>query len=181
MEDIRETIGANIRTLRKQKGQSLQSLSKQVGITHQQLSRIENGSGTTNATLQRIAQLLDVDIPTLMDEPECTLQRILPQTKNFISDQLCNQMYARIYDEVIKVTNDAAIDKFMVEVTEKLVKNKAKIRNFMCTHAGDKEIYTFTPSALLDFCQLLYVDFADHAMRISKTDYTGTDDPTEQE
>ncbi len=181
MEDMRETIGNNIRILRKQRGQSLQSLSKQIGITHQQLSRIENGSGTTNATLQRIAQILDVDIPTLMEEPECTLQRILPQTRNFISDQLCNQMYARIYDEVIKVTNDAVIDRFMVEVTEKLVKNKGKIRNLMCTHAGDKENYTFTPSALLDFCQLMFVDFADHAMRLSKTDYNNTDEPTEQE
>ena len=179
MEDMRETIGKNIRILRKQRGQSLQSLSKQVGITHQQLSRIENGSGTTNATLQRIAQILAVDIPTLMDEPECTLQRILPQTRNFISDHLCNQMYARVYDEVIKVTNDAAIDKFMVEVIEKLVKDKTTIRNLMCTHAGNKEQYTFTPSALLDFCQLMFVDFADHAMRLSKTDYNNTDDPIE--
>ena len=69
MEDIKDTIGRNIRILRKQKGQTLQSLSRQIGITHQQLSRIENGSGTSTSTLERIAAILDVDMITLMEEP----------------------------------------------------------------------------------------------------------------
>ena len=171
MEDMKETVGRNIRILRKQKGQTLKSLSGQIGITHQQLSRIENGQGTSTATLERISAVLGVDMKTLIDEPEATLHKVLPQTKNYIPDQLCNQMYAELYANVIKRTNDTAISKFMEEVIEELVKDKAKIRNLMCSHVGDRNHYEFTPSELQDFCQLLFADFADHAIRLSKNNY----------
>ncbi len=171
MEDMKETIGRNIRILRKQKGQTLKSLSSQIGVTHQQLSRIENGQGTSTATLERISAVLGVDMKTLIDEPEANLHKVLPQTKNYVPDQLCNQMYADLYANVIKRTNDIAIGKFMEEVIEKLVKDKSKIRNLMCSHVGDSNHYEFTPSELQDFCQLLFADFADHAMRLSKNNY----------
>lgn len=171
MEDMKEAIGKNIRILRKQKGQTLQSLSKQIGITHQQLSRIENGSGTSTATLERIAAILDVDMKVLIDEPEATLHKSIQRTRNFIPDQLCNEMYAKIYTDVIKVANDTAIDKFMEVVIQNLVKDTGMIRNLMCSHAGTKTSYQFTPAELLDFSQQLFVDFADYAMRLSKNEY----------
>ena len=52
METIKNTIGNNIRMLRKQRGQTLDSLSRQIGITHQQLSRIEKGGGYGNKIFQ---------------------------------------------------------------------------------------------------------------------------------
>lgn len=171
MEDMKETIGKNIRILRKRKGQTLKSLSNHIGITHQQLSRIENGQGTSTATLERIATVLGVDMKTLIDEPEANLHKAMPQTKNYVPDQLCNQMYADVYANVIKLANDTAIDKFMEEVIEKLVKDKSKIRNLMCSHVGNQSRYEFTPSELQEFCQELFVDFADHAMRLSKNSY----------
>lgn len=171
MEDMKETIGRNIRILRKQKGQTLKSLSSQVGVSHQQLSRIESGQGTSTATLERIATVLGVDMKTLIDEPEANLHKVMPQTKNYVSDQLCNQMYANLYENVIKLANDTAIDKFMEEVVEKLVKDTSKIRNLMCSHVGNRNSYEFTPSELQDFCQALCIDFADHAMRLSKNNY----------
>ncbi len=174
MEDMKVTIGKNIRILRKDKGYTLKSLSERVGITHQQLSRIENGQGTATATLERIATVLGVGMATLVDEPEATLHKVLPQTKNYVSDQMCNQMYASLYENIIKPSNDIAIDKFMKEVIEKLVKNQNQIRNLMCSHVGSKDIYTFTPSELQALCQSLFVDFADHALRISRNDYEET-------
>ncbi len=171
MEDIKTTIGRNIRILRKQKGQTLQSLSRQIGITHQQLSRIENGSGTATATLERIAAVLGVDMKILMDEPEETLQSTIPHTKNFISDQFCNELYAMLFTNIIKPVNDTAVEKFVYEIFDKLVKDRKKIHNMMCTHAGIKTSYQFTETELEDFCQLLFVDFADHALRLSKIDY----------
>ena len=168
---MKETIGRNIRILRNQKGQTLKSLSSRVGITHQQLSRIENGQGTSTATLERIAAVLGVDMKTLIDEPEATLNKALPQTKNYVPDQLCNKMYADLYANVIKLANDTAIDKFMEDVVENLVKDKDKIRNLMCSHVGNHSHYEFTPLELQDFCQLLFVDFADHALRLSKNNY----------
>lgn len=171
MEDIKNTIGRNIRILRKQHGQTLQSLSKQIGITHQQLSRIENGSGTATATLERIAAVLGVDMRILMDEPETNLKKAIPSTKNFIPDQMCNEMYAKLFADVIKPVNDIVVERFVVDIFEHLVKDKTKIRNLMCNHVGSKVSYQFTKAELEDFCQLLFVDFADHALRLSKTDY----------
>lgn len=171
MEDIKDTIGRNIRILRKQKGQTLQSLSRQIGITHQQLSRIECGCGTSTSTLERIATILNVDMKDLMEEPEATLKASIPQTRNFIPDQMCNELYAKLYADIIKPVNDIAIEKFIYEVFNKLVKDKVKIRNLMCMHAGSKASYQFTKEELENFCQLLFVDFADHALQLSKSNY----------
>lgn len=176
MEDIKTTIGRNIRILRKQRGQTLQSLSKQIGITHQQLSRIENGSGTATATLERIAAVLDVDMKTLMDEPEATLKSTIPLTKSFVPDQMCNELYSKIYADIIKPVNDITIEKFINEVFERLVKDRAKIRNLMCSHVGSKISYKFTKEELESFCQQLFVDFTDHALRLSKTNYEDDDE-----
>lgn len=171
MEDIKTTIGKNIRILRKQRGQTLQSLSRQIGITHQQLSRVENGAGTSTSTLERIAAILDVDMKILMEEPEATLKASVPQTKNFVPDQMCSQLYAKLYADIIKPVNDTAVRNFVYEVFDKLVKDKVKIRNLMCAHAGFKSNYQFTKTELEEFCQMMFVDFADHALRFSKTDY----------
>ena len=170
MQDIKETIGKNIRIIRKNKGLTLQNLSKQIGITHQQLSRIENGMGTSTSTLERVATILEVDMQDLMQEPSETLQNSIPQVKDYVSEQFRNQMYARLYEDIIKPTNDMVLDKFMEEIIEKIVKDTQKIRNLMCSHAGKKEFYEFTPQELENFCQQMFVDFADHAMRISKND-----------
>ncbi len=171
MEDIKNTIGRNIRTLRKHKGQTLQSLSKQVGITYQQLSRIEKGLGTSTSTLERIATILGVDIKILMEEPETTLKNFIPQTRSFVPDQMCNELYAKLFTDIIKPVNDITIQKFIYEVLDKLVRDKEKIRNLMCAHVGSKSNYQFTKTELEDFCQHLFFDFADHALRLSKTDY----------
>lgn len=170
MDDMRETIGKNIRIIRKSKGLTLQTLSKQIGITHQQLSRIENGLGTSSTTLQRICAVLEVDMKVLIDEPESTLQNSIPRKKSYVSEQFCKKMYARLFEDVIKPTNDIVIDKFMNEVIDKLVKDQRLIRNLMCSHVGNKELYEFTPSELLKFSQQLFVDFVDYAMRLSKNE-----------
>lgn len=181
MEDIKDIIGRNIRILRKQKGYTLKSLSKQIGISHQQLSRIENGMGTGTSTLERVAVVLDVDVSTLMEKPETTLKKLVPPTKNYVSDQLCNQMYASLYENVIKVANDIAIEKYMDEVFETLITDVDRIYNFMCYHAGTKENYEFTKLELLEFSRKLFLEFFDHAKRISKDDVEEDDNYYEEE
>ena len=176
MTDIKETIGKNIRILRKQRGQSLQSLAKQIGISHQQLSNIEHGSGTSSITLERIAAILDIELKALVDEPEVTLHNSIPRTKNFVPEQLCNEFYSKLFADVVKVTNDVVIDKFMEEIIEKLVKDKNIVRNLMCSHVGKQESYEFTPSELMEYSQQLFVDFADYAMRLSKNELESEED-----
>lgn len=168
MEDMKTTIGKNIRILRKQKGQTLQSLSKQIGITHQQLSRIENGGGTSTATLERIAAVLGVDMPILIDEPEATLHRSLELTRNFVPDQFCNTLYAGLFDSVIKPVNDIVLEKFMDEIIKMLVSDRETISNCMTAHVGRKDNYEFTFSELEKLCVLLFADFAEQIMKLSK-------------
>ena len=50
----------------------------------------------------------------------------------------------------------------------KLSATKKLTRNLMCTHGGNKESCSFTPAELLDFCQIMFVEFADHATRLTK-------------
>lgn len=170
MEDMKDTIGKNIRILRKQRGQTLKSLSEQIGITHQQLSRIENGGGTSTSTLERIAAILDVDMPVLIDEPEANLQKSITKNRNYIPDTVCQSMYAKLLSDVIKPANDTAIENYLNEVYEKIVRNEQLTRNLMCTHAGKKSSYSFTPSELFQFCQAMFVEFADHATRLAKVE-----------
>lgn len=170
MEDMKDTIGKNIRILRKQRGQTLKSLSEQIGITHQQLSRIENGGGTSTSTLERIAAVLDVDMPVLIDEPEANLQKSIMKYRSYISDTTCQSMYAKLLSDVIKPANDTAIENYLSAVYEKIVRNEQLTRNLMCSHAGTKEQYSFTPSELLHFCQAMFVEFADHATRLAKVE-----------
>lgn len=170
MQNIKETIGKNIRILRKQRGQTLKSLSEQIGITHQQLSRIETGGGTASSTLERIAAILDVDMNVLIDEPEATLHKTIDHTKNYIPETVCQSMYAKLLSDVIKPANDEAIENYLNEIYEKIVRNAELTRNLMATHAGEKEIYSFTPAELFHFCQCMFVEFADYATRLSKVE-----------
>ena len=117
----------------------------------------------------------------LIDEPEATLHASVPYIKNYISDQMCNQMYARLYDDVIKVANDTAIDCFLSDIIEKLLHNQQFIRNVVSTHAGKKELYQFTPLELLEYSQKLFVDFTDYAIRISKNDYDSEETDYDEE
>ncbi|MBR1691767.1 MAG: helix-turn-helix transcriptional regulator [Lachnospiraceae bacterium] len=171
MEDTRETIGKNIRILRKERGQTLKSLSNQVGLTYQQLSRIENGSGTSTSTLERIAAVLGVEIPVLLDEPEATLHRSIPHTKNFVPEQLYKVLCARLLDTIIKPVNDAAIDAFLTDIIIHITQNTMLLRNLIATHAGEKKQYRFSSDELLKFTQELCADFVDYATRISKGEY----------
>lgn len=168
MEDMKDTIGKNIRILRKQRGQTLKNLAGQIGITHQQLSRIENGGGTSTTTLERIAAVLGVDMPVLIDEPEANLQKSISKYRNYVTETVCQTMYAKLLTDIIKPANDAALEHYLGEVYEKITLNPSLIRNLMCTHAGNKETYTFTPSELLKFCQQMFVEFADHATRLAQ-------------
>lgn len=170
MHDIKETIGENIRIIRKSKGMTLKDLSRLVDISHQQLSRIENGLGTSTITLQRISTVLGIDMSKLLEEPESTLQSSISRTQDFVPENFCKQMYAHLYEDVIKPTNDIVIDKFMEELIDKVVHDQGLIRNRMCMHAGDKEVYEFSPSELLSFSEKMFVDFADFALRLSRNE-----------
>ena len=173
---MKETIGKNIRILRKQRGQTLKSLSEQIGITHQQLSRIETGGGTSSTTLERIATILDVDMTVLIDEPEANLHRTIDHTKNYVPETVCQSMYAKLFSDIIKRANDTAIENYLGEVYEKIVRNAELTRNLMTTHAGTKENYYFTSAELFYFCQCMFVEFADYATRLTKVEQDTNDE-----
>lgn len=81
MNEINEqTIGENIRNLRKQAGITLDALAEKVGLTKSALSKIETGKTSTPiATLLRIANALTVDLTRFLTarerRPNFTLTR----------------------------------------------------------------------------------------------------------
>ena len=181
MDDIKDIIGKNIRIIRKQRGQTLKSLSEQIGITHQQLSRIENGSGTSTSTLERIAEILNVDMSALIDNPNETLRKSITQSRNYVPESVCQSMYAKLLYDFIKPVNDTTLHNYLDEIYEKIALNPRLIRNLMCKHAGKQESYNFTDSELLIFCKKMFFEFADYATRLSKVETEEDDDDWKDE
>jgi len=182
MEDIKVTIGKNIRIFRKQKGSTLQSLSKQIGITHQQLSKIENGAGTATFTLERIAAVLNVDMKNLMEEPEANLKNSISHIENFVPKEVYNKLCSDLFQNIIKSVNDVVIERYKEKIENKLIKNKCKILELIdisIVSKGDYEKnkykFTFTKSELETFCYDLILNFASEILELSKIDY-GLDD-----
>jgi transcriptional regulator with XRE-family HTH domain len=62
-----ETIGHNIRTIRKLKGYSQLKLATMCGLTRPAISMIENGQKNSHImTLYKIAEILKVDVKELI-------------------------------------------------------------------------------------------------------------------
>ena len=178
MNNIKETIGNNIRMLRKQRGQTLDSLSKQIGITHQQLSRVEKGGGTSTVTLERIATVLQVSTSDLLQEPNTTLNKNIQQTKNYIPESVCQTIYSQLLSNIVKPINDIAIDKHWDDIIKNVTQNPKWIQQFIDTNAkkNAEKMYQFTPSELLKFCQELCIEFTSKAMECSKIDVVDEDE-----
>ena len=177
METIKNTIGNNIRMLRKQRGQTLDSLSRQIGITHQQLSRIEKGGGTSTATLERIAMVLQVSTTDLLQEQNATPNKNILQTKNYVPESVCQTIYSQLLSNIVKPINDIAIDKHWDDIIKNVTQNPKWIQQFINTNAkkNAEKMYQFTPSELLEFCQELCIEFTSKAMDCSKIDLAEED------
>src|SRR3954462_14621882 len=68
--NVQQIVGANIRTIRKQKGLSQDELAAKAEVDRTYVGPIENGN--SNITLQiifQIARVLDVEIPDLFKIP----------------------------------------------------------------------------------------------------------------
>ena len=178
MNNIKETIGNNIRMLRKQRGQTLDSLSKQIGITHQQLSRVEKGGGTSTVTLERIATVLQVSTSDLLQEPNTTPNKNIQQTKNYIPESVCQTIYSQLLSNIVKPINDIAIDKHWDDIIENVTQNPKWIQQFIDTNTkkNAEKMYQFTSSELLKFCQELCIEFTSKAMECSKIDLAEEDE-----
>ena len=185
MEDIKVTIGKNIRIFRKQKGYTLQSLSKQIGITHQQLSRIENGMGTSTHTLERIAAVLDVDMKELMEEPEINLKNSIPHIKNFVPTEIYNKLCSEMHGNIIKPINDVVIEKYKDKI-HKLLEDKDKICKLIDINIENMDTnlkrnyqknnqFTFTKRQLVIFCIDLLIKFDLEISKLSKIDNDNED------
>lgn len=59
-----------IKEIAKSKGLAIKDIAKEMEIKSSSLSRIINGSNTTTDSLQRIADVLQVDISELFEKPQ---------------------------------------------------------------------------------------------------------------
>lgn len=64
-----ESVGKNIKAIRKQKGITLQELADRVGLTKSYLSKIERSKkAPPYSTVNKIAMALEVEVPYLLSE-----------------------------------------------------------------------------------------------------------------
>lgn len=188
MENIKQIYGRNIKMLRKEKGYTLQFLAQRVGITHQQLSRIENGGGTSSSTLERIATVLAVSVSTLTTDKEPVIQST-SEYKNFVHGNVCEQMYndvinvfGRTFNRNIQIINDNAIDNFIKEIFEQLQpSNNDKICQIMYKCIDKKDNYYFTHSELLGLCKRFALEYIGEIIQIAKNKSDCIDELEEQE
>lgn len=164
----KEIIGKNIRLYRKQKGQTLRSLSKQIGISYQQLSRIENGAGTSTSTLERIADVLNVSIEKLLQEPEKTKQSIFGETKCFLSEIIQNTMNQKLYSEIIKPVNDIVLQTYLEQISNVMMHKTFIEKYFSSKPELQREKITFSKQELVQFSQELLFHFAALLFELSK-------------
>lgn len=160
MENIKQVYGKNIRTLRKQRGYTLQLLGQRVGISYQQISRIENGSGTSSNTLERIATILGVSPSVLMNEE---IQEDLKEPselcgyKNFVRGKVYEELQDNISDllfnKTVRLVNDNAIDNFMKDIIEQLNDKDWICQTVRSLTGSPKDRYKFTDTELLNFCK----------------------------
>jgi transcriptional regulator with XRE-family HTH domain len=61
---------ANIKRIAKEKGIQLRDLAERLEITKETLSRLINGGNPTIKTLEKFANILDVDIKEILFGPE---------------------------------------------------------------------------------------------------------------
>lgn len=175
MEDIKMIYGRNIKMIREQRRYSLQFLAQRVGITHQQLSRIENGSGTSSATLERIAFVLDVSVSTLTADKEPVIHGT-SKYKNFVDNTVCEQVYDDInntfektFNRNIQFINDNAISNYVDEIFERLQpSNNDKMSEIMHKCISKKDNYCFTYSELLGLCKRFALEYVTEIMQIAK-------------
>lgn len=160
MENIKQVYGKNIRTLRKQKGYTLQFLAKRVGITHQQLSRIENGGGTSSNTLERIAMALNVSPSMLVEEQgqqEYSKEPFVYDYKNFVQNKVYEELYNDVSDlflnKVIRRINDDIISNFITDIAEALYDRDWVCQTVNSLTDKSKDYYKFTHTELNDFCR----------------------------
>ncbi len=67
MKDIRQRVSDQIRELRKLKGFTQKELAKRLAVAETTVNRYESGEqNLTIETLQKIADALGVDLPTLI-------------------------------------------------------------------------------------------------------------------
>jgi transcriptional regulator with XRE-family HTH domain len=69
--EFMSALANNLRHLRKLSGLTQQQLAEGVGVSYPRISEIENGRGNpTVETLQRIADVLKVDVADLLKIPK---------------------------------------------------------------------------------------------------------------
>lgn len=98
MSEVMETIGKNIKSMRKKRGMTLEALAKALYKSKATISKYENGQITIDVeTIYEIAQVLEVGINQLLYYPEMASNLIDPE---FIPTFFRNtsRLYSYLYD-----------------------------------------------------------------------------------
>lgn len=77
---IMRNVGGRVRALRQERQMTLPGLAEAAGLSKGLLSKMENSSDANPslATLQKIAEALDVTLADLLDRDKVTARRLIP-------------------------------------------------------------------------------------------------------
>lgn len=114
-----EIIGANIRTVREQKGLSQKELAAAIGVAATQYSRVETGKVMpTLKTLIKIAKVLDVPLEALVNAPGNAAQEVTIKDKT-------------LFDKVRLIDQLPPEEKAMILQVIELALNKKKFKDLL--------------------------------------------------
>ena len=159
----KEIIGYNIRLYRKQRGLTLRSLSSQIGISYQQLSRIENGGGTSSTTLERIADILDIPIENLFQDPKRTKRNISKSHRYLLPERIQEAMNQTFYREILKPVNDSILETILEDYQKQayqLMTKNTFLEKYLSSKIKPKQNnISFSEEELFQFSKELLINF----------------------
>jgi transcriptional regulator with XRE-family HTH domain len=100
-------IGTNIKNIRELKNFSQEYVSTEIGLSQSTYSRIENGTAPVKIdTLQRIAEVLEVDLSTLISTTNIFNFKDATNQYGYVNNQVYNnidiEMIRKIIQEELK-------------------------------------------------------------------------------
>jgi transcriptional regulator with XRE-family HTH domain len=103
--NAQKKFGQRIKELRKQKKLTQEQLSEKLGLFQKQIGNIETGTTfTTMANIEKIADLLEVDISELFDFEHHQSRKEIIDKLNKIIDRVSDEKLRLIYRIVKDIT-----------------------------------------------------------------------------
>lgn len=147
-------VGENIKSIRTRKGLTQQEVADLVGVKKQAICKIEKTGNTSPKTLNRIAELLNVDVSELYEPVPNPISAVYA---DFINDAEIKVIFSDSFKPVFKKVNDTVAERFYDQILKTFSPQDTWarfIKKHECSSPG-----TYTSKQVYDFCDMLRQEF----------------------